>query len=198
MRFRTTGILLVIFAILAGVVLLDNHRKPSQTAQAPVTWVLTLSQDDVQELDVTDNGQSAVLVKKADNTWALDSAAGPDADSTRVGALVASLVDLRATRVMTDTAEGLAGYGLENPGTTIVLKLANGQQETLSVGNRNLQGAQYYVQHKGQTPVYMVDQQAIGDSKSLVSNPAYKPTPEPAADQTPAPGTVAPAATPKP
>ena len=198
MRFRTTGILLIIFAILAGVVLLDANRKPNQTPQAQVTWVLTLSKDDVQELDVTDNGQSAVLVKKDDNTWAIGDATGPEADSTRVGAIVASLVDLRATRVLTDTVEGLTGYGLDNPGTTIILKLTNGQQETLSVGNRNLQGAQYYVLRNRQTPVYLVYQQVIDDSKKLVSEPAYKPTPQPVAGQTAAPGTLAPAATPKP
>lgn len=196
MTFRTTVVLLLVFVVLAGYVFfVEMKKQPPVTPVDQGTWILTLADEDVQQLTVTDNGQSTLLAF-GDGAWYVGGVGGQAADATRVRALVASLVDLRASRVLTETAESLESYGLANPATSVTLGLSDGRQEALLIGNKNPQGTQYYVQRRGKAPVYMIYSYLVDDLKQIVSAPPYAPTPTPApeTDATPAPATVAPAA----
>jgi hypothetical protein len=180
MRLRSTGILLVVFALLAGYVYFFEIKKPLR--QAPVdksTWVLTLALDDVQQLTVANLGRSAAFVK-SDGVWHIGASNGEEADSTRLESVLLSLVDLQATRALTQSLESLATYGLESPAMTVALGLINGGQETLLFGDRNPGGTQYYVLHKGSDPVFLVYAALADDLRGLVDNPPLKPTPLPA------------------
>lgn len=178
MKFRSTGILLLVFAALAGYLYFFELKKmPSEEPVDKSTWVLTLSQDDVQQLTVTYQGKTGAFVK-TDGVWHLGAVDGAEADATLLDSVVVSLVDLKATRVLTQSVESLATYGLEPPAMTVVLGLAGGGQEVLLAGDKNLQGTQYYVVHKGNAPVYLVYEALVNDLRELVANPPYKPTPE--------------------
>jgi hypothetical protein len=178
MKFRTTGILLVVFVLLAGYVfLVEMKKQPAATPVDKSTWILTLASDDVQKLMVTDAGQTMTLARDA-GEWYIGDVGGELADAGRVGMVVDSLVDLRAARVLTQTSESLAAFGLENPAMTVVVVLSGGQ-ETLWIGAKNPQGSQYYVQRKGQTPIYLVYASTVDDLKLLVSEPPVQPTPTP-------------------
>ena len=197
MKFRTTGILLLVFVVLLGYVyFFELHKKPAETPTDKSTWILTLGADDVQRLTVNDQGNTIVLARSGD-IWSIGDVGGEEADATRVSSITASLVNLQATRVLTDTAEGLAAYGLEPPVLTVTVGLS-GTQEMLYIGNKNVQGTQYYLQRKGQSPVYLVYAALVDDLKLLVSEPPFKPTPTPAVEPTAPPAGVAPATTPKP
>ena len=194
MRFRTTGVLLVIFVVLAGYVFFfERNKKPAETPTDKSTWILTLAQEDVQQLAVTDQGTTAIVARGGDNLWYVGGVGGQEADATRVDTLIASLVDLKSARTLTQTTESLAAFGLEPPAITVTVGLSGTQQEVLFVGDKNPQGSQYYMQHKGQTPIYLVYSAVVDDLKGLVSNPPYKPTATPAPEATPSA-----AATPKP
>jgi len=205
-KFRTTAILLLVFVALIGYVyLVELNKKPAETPVDKSTWVLTLGRDDVQELRVADGDKSIVLARSGD-AWYLGAVGGEEADATRVGNIVVSLVNLRSSRVLTGTMEGLAAYGLENPTMTVTLVLQAGTQEVLLIGGKNPQGSSYYVQRKGYDPIHLIYTSLVDDLRKLVSEPPYKPTPTPeptptpgsASEGTPAPATLAPAVTPTP
>jgi hypothetical protein len=196
MKFRTTGLLLVIFVVLIGYVyFVELRKKPADQPVDKSTWVLTLAQDDVQQLNVNDQGNSVLLFRSGDQ-WQIGAIGGSEADAARVNSVIASLVELRSSRVLTQTAEGLAAYGLEKPGMTVTLVVSEQQQDVLLIGNKNPGGSAYYVQKRGQTPVHLVYSALVDDLKRLVSEPPYKPTPTPESVGTPAPGTVEPARSP--
>jgi hypothetical protein len=197
MKFRTTGLLLVIFLALATVVVLIQTRPPAAAPNDKSLWVLTLAPDDVQGLTVNDLGKTIALVKN-NGVWYIGDAAGQEADGIHVGTVVDSLVNLQATRVLTDTAEALSAYGLEQPATSVVLSLPNNQLQTLTIGSKNPDGSLYYLQKKGDAKVYLVYQSLVSDLKGLVASPPIKPTPTAQSSTTPAPGSVAPATTPTP
>ena len=194
MRFRSTGILLVVFALLAGYVFFVELKKAPSTAPTDKsTWVLTLGLDDVQQLAVTNQGKTATFVK-ADSVWHMGAADGAEADATRLDSVLLSLVDLKATRALTQSVESLATYGLESPAMSVVLGLASGGQDVLFFGDRNPAGTQYYVVHKGRDPIFLVYAALADDLSALVANPPYKARPDAG---TPAP-TLLGAATPTP
>jgi len=191
-KFRTTGILLIVFVLLMGYVYVwelnkFGLKKTSEPAVDKSTWVLTLGKDDVQELRVQDGEQSIVLARSGES-WSIGAIGGEEADAVRVNSIVNSLVDLRSTRVLTQTAEDISAFGLDNPKVLVTVGLEGGKQEVLHIGNKTIQGTGYYVQRKGYDPIYIIASYLVDDLKRLVSEPPHKPTPTPA--PTPAPGTA--------
>lgn len=183
MKFRTTYLLLFVFIALLGYVyVFEINKKPADKPEDRSTWVLTLSAADVQQISITDQGRSATYVRGGEDIWFIDAVGGPEADALRVGSIVASLAGLRSSRVLTDTAEGLAAYGLQNPGMTVTMLAGESQRETLLVGAKNPQGSSFYAQTKGNAAVHLVYASLIDDLKRLVTEPAYQPTPTPAAE----------------
>jgi hypothetical protein len=189
MRLRTTGILLIAFLVLLGYVYFVEMRK--SPAQAPIDktmWVLTVGADDVQSLNINDRGQ-AISFNRSGDSWYIGEAGGNQANPDKVKGMISSLVNLQATRVLTQT-DALSSYGLDKPAMVVVLGLASGQQEQLAFGDKNPQGAQYYVLKKGAAPVYLVYAALGDDLRSLVSSPPFLQAAPPAGE--------APATTPKP
>jgi hypothetical protein len=189
MRLRTTGILLIVFlALLAYVFFVEMRKSPALAPIDKSMWVLTISADDVQSLNINDQGQ-AISFNRSSDSWYVGEAGGNQADAGAVGGMVASLVNLQATRVLTQT-DALSSYGLDKPAMVVVLGLTSGQQEQLAFGDKNPQGTQYYVLKKGAAPVYLVYSALGDDLRNLVSNPPFQ--------QVAPPTGTAPAATPKP
>lgn len=177
MRFRTTAILLIVFALLAGYVFFVELKKaPAATPEDTSTWVLTLANDDVQKLTLEKSGSTLVLARSGD-VWFIGNAGGTEADSTRVGSIVSSLVDLRSARVLTNTTESLAAFGLDKPALTVTLGLQDNKQEVLYIGAKNPQGSQYYLQKKDAAPIHLVYASLVDDLTGLLANPPLKPTP---------------------
>jgi len=191
MKFRNTAILLVILAILAVVVVWETRRGPAdESPQEKAKWVFTLGRDDVGELEVKDGDQSVYLARGGMGDWFIGAIGGPPADTARVNSLLDSLVNLKSTRLITDTSAGLAAFGLDNPPMQVRLGLSEGKKEVLLIGSKNPQGSTCYAQRQGSPNVYLVSTSLVDDLKKLVSEPPYKPTPTPP----PAPsGTEAPA-----
>ena len=191
MKFRNTAILLVILAILAGVAVWETRRGPAgESPQEKAKLVFTLGRDDVGELEVKDGDQAVYLARGGIGDWFIGAIGGPPADTARVNSLLDSLVNLKSTRLITDTSVGLAAFGLDNPPVQVRLGLAEGKKEVLLIGNKNPQGTSYYAQRQGGPNVYLVGTSLVDDLKKLVSEPPYKPTPasppEPGGTEAPA------------
>jgi hypothetical protein len=178
MKFRNTAILLVILALLAVVAVWETHRGPAgESPQEKAKWVFTLSRDDVGEFEVKDGSQSIYLALGGMGDWFIGAIDGPPADTARVNSLLDSVVNLKSTRVITDTSVGLAAFGLDNPPVEVRLGLTEGKKEVLLIGNKNPQGISYYAQRQGSPNVYLISTSLVDDLKKLVSEPPYRPTP---------------------
>ena len=127
----------------------------------------------MQGLTVNDQGKTIALVKN-NGVWYIGDAGGQEADGIHVGTVVDSLVNLQATRVLTDTAEALSAYGLEQPPTSIVLSLPNNQLQTLTIGSKNPDGSLYYLQKKGDAKVYLSVPVASERSQGAGHQPAHQ------------------------
>jgi len=201
MRFRTTLVLVLAFIALGAYVgLVELNKKPEQSPADKALWILTLGKDDVTELEVADGEKSIFFARQGDK-WYVGGIGGSEADEGRVNSVVASLVDLRSSRIITE-AEGLATYGLESPKARVRLGLTGGKSETLLIGDKTPQGSAYYIQRQGSPTIYTAWASLFDDLKGFVATPPYKPTPtpQPSPLETPAPtpGTVGPAPSPTP
>ncbi len=183
MKFRNTAILLVILALLAVVAVWETRRGPAgESPQEKAKWVFTLGRDDVDDIEIKDGNQSVFLARGGTGDWFIGAIGGAPADTARINSVLDSVVNLKSTRVLTDTSTGLAAFGLDNPPVQVRLGLAEGKKEVLLIGNKNPQGTSYYAQRQGGPNVYLISTSLVDDLKKLVSEPPYQPT------ATPSPG----------
>jgi hypothetical protein len=181
MKLQNTLVLVAVFAALAGYVYFVEMPKPANdtSVESKEKYVFTLAAEDVENLQIKDGDNSVFLAKDASGHWWVGGvgSAGGAVDEYRLTDVLASLTDLRASRIITDTSAGLAVYGLEKPTAEANMLLAGDVTESLLVGDKTPQGSAYYAQKKGTTPIYLVPEYLVSDLRRLVSEPPYAPTP---------------------
>ena len=186
MRFRTTLLTLLVFALLGGYVYFFEIKNKGSSEEAAFrsinTPVWQLRASDIVQLDISGpDGRTRLARAHQDAPWELVDVAAETrqpADDVRVDRIVNVLADLQATRVFTDTPD-LAEYGLNKPAWRAELRLANGEVKTLQWGDQTPEGSAYYVKKGEEGTVYVISAFTIEDLKRLVREPAYPPTPTP-------------------
>lgn len=179
MKFRNTAILVAVFALLAGYVYFVEMAKPpvDLTAQDAAKYVFTLGADDLTALEIKDGDKSVFLAKDAAGAWYVGGLGSALADQGQLGSILSDLTNLQASRVITDLSAGLATYGLETPLMAVNMQLTGDKTESLLVGDKAPQGANYYAQRKGVQAIYLVPEYLVTGLRRLVASPPYLPTP---------------------
>src|SRR5215212_711280 len=197
-RYRTTIILVVVLAVLAGVAFFLNKNGTSSAVDVAATPTVDASKlvwqesEPVDSLDILSGTQQVSLRKDLSTTvWSLIAPIKADADPYTVGSEADSLQNLQALAVLT-SATNLAQYNLDKPAMQVIVK-SNGAKptkHTLYIGSTTVDGAGYYVKEPDNPKVYIVSNVTIEPMKTwLVTPPQAQPSP------TPIPLTVAPANT---
>ena len=191
MRFRNTLILLIIFALLGGYVYFFELNQETTQEESNATdttlQVLDITADDVLTLEVhMTKGQARLVRDEMGGSWRIEEPVQDAGDDPRINRIVSSLASLRATRTITQTESlNLADFGLAQPTWTITLTLTGGNSEKLVVGDKNPQQSSYYVQHEGDSAIYLVPAYKMDNTEELITNPPIKPTPTPTPTITP-------------
>lgn len=198
MSFRNTGILLIVFVVLAGVVFWVNRQGGTQTdadatpTPAPLT---SISTDDVASIKV-EQGDQSITIEHQEVGWVILSAPPEHAGETKVTQALDRLTRLKPTRSLSDV-ENLADFGLDEPAWTIMLTPRQGDAILFRVGDENPRKTARYLQVAGDPSVHLVSKFAVEDVQKWLKEPPYPPTPTPEPTETPPPTEVPePSATP--
>src|SRR5437667_8179535 len=147
-RYRTTLILAVLLAALAGLAIFLSSRNLNATATPtpePAQFVWQES-GDVTAIDVMSGTQMVSARKDVSTTqWALIAPVKEEADSFALGSAADNLKSLKAMLVLTGSAD-LAQYGLDKKGLSVEVKTAGDKpaKHTALVGNANIDGTGYF------------------------------------------------------
>jgi hypothetical protein len=189
MNRRYTLILLVVLGALVAYTYFTEFRKdeeeeaPSPLSDQPI--VFDLAEEEIVSLKVTTDEGQVTELKHEGEAWVMVTPASEEVDETRVSSLVRRLADLKASRVITQTAD-IAQYGLITGTLTADITLSDGTTHELLVGETNPAGAAYYALADGnQDSVYLLFSGIVDDLKRLVSEPPYPPTPTPTVEPSP-------------
>jgi len=110
-KFKTTLVLLAVFAgLLALVLLFDSKGEKKKAADEKTNSLISLAPGDIRKASLVRDGETLTFERDEAGPWRLTSPLQAAADDTEVGSFVDSLASLRIERVVEKEAKDLAAY----------------------------------------------------------------------------------------
>ena len=167
MNFRTTLIIIVLLAGIAGAYFLFFQQSPenaSTNEKPPIHQAYGITREKVQQVEVTfaDRAyQDLKLVKDTAGNWHLKNPFQADADTEKVNQMLDDILNKRVKQTLEVTA--LAEYGLDTP--SIVLSLWTEQASpaaVFSIGKKAINFS-VYVKEKSESHIFLIESSALDD-----------------------------------
>lgn len=181
MKFRTTLILLVIFAALGGYVYLTREKEPPSTTKTETIPILELDPQTIYALEVRDDQNQRIRLEKEreKQAWHLVTPVIEAADLLQVTRVITDLSKLQATRAIPPSeAQALDTYGLAPHRYEVQLFGANGEViAQLQLGDQNPARTARYVRHEGKADIYLVSSYLLEPLTRWITRPPTQPTP---------------------
>ncbi|MBI2886868.1 MAG: DUF4340 domain-containing protein [Chloroflexi bacterium] len=160
MSFKTTGILLLVLALLGSYAYLSVANKPPPVRpQTP--YVYSYEMTDIVRIEVRYQDRSISLLWDAEKgEWKYPDPARGEVDSVRVNGIRLLLSGPGARRVLLQertTPEQIREYGLANPQVAATIALKDGRVHRVLLGDRTPDGANYYTKNDNSDTIYLVD-----------------------------------------
>ncbi len=125
----------VVIAVLAYILLFERHRPTSEEATKAAEKVLRdFERDDVVGI-VIDREGARVRLEKIDEEWRLREPLDFPADSSIVSSTLGSVANLTADRRLESEEVDPAEYGLEEPMAELTLRMMDGGERSIVVGD---------------------------------------------------------------
>jgi Domain of unknown function (DUF4340) len=119
-KFKTTLILLAVFAgLLALVLFFDSRGEKKKAAEEKTMTLVSLTSADVRKVRLVRGGETLTFERAEGGSWRLTSPLQAAADEYEAGSLVDSLASLRIERIVEKEAKDPAAY--EIPKTEVSL-----------------------------------------------------------------------------
>ena len=167
MNFRTTLIIIVILAGIAGAYFLFFQQSPenaSTNERPPIHQVYGITREQVQQMEVTFTDtayQDLKLVKDATGHWHLKNPFQADANSEKVNQMLDDILNKRVKQTLEVTA--LAQYGLDTPSITLSLWTEQASPAAVfSIGKKAINFS-VYVKEKSEAHIFLIESSALDD-----------------------------------
>ena len=167
MNFRTTLIIIVLLAGIAGAYFLFFQQPPENTSTPetpPIHRVYGIMREKVEQMEVTFSDtayQDMKLVKDTAGNWQLKSPFHADANSEHVNQMLDDILNKRVKQTLEVTA--LAQYGLDTPSITLSLWTEQASPATVfSIGKKAINFS-VYVKEKSESHIFLIESSALDD-----------------------------------
>ena len=125
----------IVIAVLAYIMLFERHRSTSDEATAAAEKVLLdFERDNVVGI-VIERAEGRVRLEKVGEEWRLREPFDFPADTSVVSSTLGSLDNLTADRRLEPGEINPDDYGLEQPETTVTLRMADDSERVIAVGD---------------------------------------------------------------
>src|ERR1035437_8873684 len=140
-------IAVVLLAGLGGVTWWSNKReadKSKKPAADAVTKLLTIPDDQFQEIKIRKVTDEVLILKRENGKWQMTAPKAMAADQDAAGSMVSALANLNADKVVEEKATDLKPYGLDRPTLDVQIVRKDGKTEHLLIGDDTLNGSGAY------------------------------------------------------
>ena len=167
MNFRTTLIIIVLLAGIAGAYFLFFQQAPENTSTPetpPIHRVYGITREKVKQMEVSFSDtayQDMKLVKDTAGNWQLKSPFHADANSEHVNQMLDDILNKRVKQTLEVTA--LAQYGLDTPSITLSLWTEQAfPAAVFSIGKKAINFS-VYVKEKSESHIFLIESSALDD-----------------------------------
>ena len=168
MNFKTTLIIIVLLAGIAGAYFLFFQQSPedaSTSEKPPIHQVYGITREKVQQVEVTFADmayQNLKLAKDATGNWQLKSPFQADADSEKVNQMLDDMLNKRVKQTL--EVPELTQYGLDTPSITLSLwtEQASPAITTFLIGKKAINFS-VYVKEKSEAHIFLIESSALDD-----------------------------------
>lgn len=160
MRYRSTILYLVAALILAGIYFLDVQREKKEQAREEEARVLFAEiPEDLARLTIERADRILVLERASDGNdekvWSVTAPVRTEADAFSVNRITRLLPHLTYTRIVQESADDLALFGLNEP-RLVLTWAADGTEGTLSIGEESPIDKDFYAKTGDQPRVVLL------------------------------------------
>lgn len=154
MRWQTTAVLAAVLAVLAGFYYVYEIRwgpeRARQAAQQQRLWVADVR--DVTAVELRRRDDTVRLEREADG-WQVRAPVRARGDRGAIEDVLTTLTMARVDREIAAAPARLEEFGLAPPGVEVTLRLRDGRQLGLALGDRSPTGAWVYAREAGKPAV---------------------------------------------
>ena len=150
----STIVLVVVLAGLGGYIYFVDSERPAGGLEEK-DKVFAVEAEQLEEITVTSDGETTTL-QKTDGVWKITAPVAVDADANEVAGLTSAITGLEVSRVVAETAENLADYGLAEPRIKVAFKAAGGTSGELHIGDKTPTQSDMYAVKSGENRVLLV------------------------------------------
>lgn len=145
---------LVLLLVYVGIN--KMNEKKSKQEEASKISVLQIDSADIASFSYDYDGTTYSFTKDGE-TWYSDQDKTINLIQEDIETMLGTVADLKAERLIAESDEKFADYGLDNPTQTIEIKSTDGTSTKLLLGNMNSTTGSYYLSVQGENKVYTVD-----------------------------------------
>ena len=156
MKLRNTVLMAIVLVVLAGFVYFYEirGREAREESERIEGLLLAFDTDSVEGLTL-ETGDGLIEIARGEEGWRIAQPYALEADDAAVDSLVSQLASARRERLVVESAEDLAPFGLDSPSVSVSLLLADGETLRLDVGGGTPVGYNVYVMRGDGRAVYM-------------------------------------------
>ena len=140
-------IAVVLLAVLGGITWWSNKTQADKAkapaADAPAK-LLTIPDDQFQEIKIKKVTDEALSLKRENGKWQMTAPKPMAADQDAAAAMVSTLSNLTADKVVEEKATDLKPYGLDMPTLDVEIVRKDGKTDRLLIGDDTLNGTGAY------------------------------------------------------
>lgn len=159
-------ILLLVALVLGGGYFAAAHfLKEDDAGETPTEQgiaVEAMQTDDIVGIEYL-AGDSEIRLVKDGEQWRLDDDRNFPVNQAYPATMAADAANLTAKRLVSESKDDFAEYGLDKPAVAYVFTLSDGSKVTYFIGNHNNYGDSYYMNVAGTQQIYLIASELLSD-----------------------------------
>ena len=155
---KKSTIILLLLAIIGGIAVYYTEIKPGKPRDEEKDAsrdAFKLNREDITQIVLTRAGQTITFENK-DNKWLITQPLNAPADDATINTIIGDVVSARISRDITASADELKTYGLTEPKIKLDIKLKNGQNHKVELGEKDFSGSSVYARVDGSQSVALL------------------------------------------
>jgi hypothetical protein len=171
MRWQTTAVLAVLFAVLAGFYYVYEIRLGPEREEAAARKGRVFSADtkDVTAIAIT-RAEDSVRLQREGEDWQVLEPVKARGSRSAVDELLANVMTAKIDREIDPSPKSLADFGLDKPAADLTLTLKDGTTLGLQLGAKNPTGVWVYARERDKPAVFALGESVLRDATRPVAD----------------------------